>query len=354
MSRRDASPSSRGRSPSRSLRPRSAGADRVDLRPVERAHRAARQPRRGRAARHARHVPERILRDAAAALCRGGLRLSRRRPVADRRDQRQAASACSSTTSRSTCATATLARHERGARSARRRPATRGRVDLAGGPGGPRSARPGSSRSSSARSAAIRYEVEALGPAGPHRRPVDARRQRAGARRRPTIPARAAALRAPLVGEYHAHHDLEAALGHRTRGSGLRMAAAIDHVVDGPDGTGHRCGERAGPGPGHGQHRARARPDADASSSCSPTAGRAMRSMPALRDQVDAALVGGEADRLGRACCRSSATTSTTSGSAPTSRSTATTSCSRRCGSRSSRSCRPRPGPSSARSRPRD
>ena len=37
--------------------------------------------------------------------------------------------------------------------------------------------------------AAIRYEVEALGRAGPHRRAVDPRRQRAGAQSRPTIPA---------------------------------------------------------------------------------------------------------------------------------------------------------------------
>ena len=58
---------------------RSAGPDRVDLRPVERAHRAARQPRRGRAARHPRHVPERVLRDAAAAVRRRRLRLSRSR-----------------------------------------------------------------------------------------------------------------------------------------------------------------------------------------------------------------------------------------------------------------------------------
>jgi alpha,alpha-trehalose phosphorylase len=50
-------------------------------------------------------------------------------------------------------------------------------------------------------------------------------------------PRAAAALRAPLVSEVHGHHDLRAGLVHRTRVSGLRMAAGMDHVVDGPEGT---------------------------------------------------------------------------------------------------------------------
>jgi alpha,alpha-trehalose phosphorylase len=50
-------------------------------------------------------------------------------------------------------------------------------------------------------------------------------------------PRAAAALRAPLQAELHAHHELHAVLVHRTRASGLRMAAGMDHVVDGPDGT---------------------------------------------------------------------------------------------------------------------
>jgi alpha,alpha-trehalose phosphorylase len=48
-------------------------------------------------------------------------------------------------------------------------------------------------------------------------------------------PRAAAALRAPLVGEQHTHNGLRAGLVHRTRESGLRMAAAMDHVVDGPE-----------------------------------------------------------------------------------------------------------------------
>jgi alpha,alpha-trehalose phosphorylase len=50
-------------------------------------------------------------------------------------------------------------------------------------------------------------------------------------------PRAAVALRAPLVGEYHAHHGLEVSLGHRTRASRLRMAAGLNHVFDGPPGT---------------------------------------------------------------------------------------------------------------------
>jgi alpha,alpha-trehalose phosphorylase len=37
-----------------------------------------------------------------------------------------------------------------------------------------------------------------------------------------------------LISEYHTGNNLEASLGHRTKVSDLRMAAAMDHVVDGP------------------------------------------------------------------------------------------------------------------------
>jgi alpha,alpha-trehalose phosphorylase len=50
-------------------------------------------------------------------------------------------------------------------------------------------------------------------------------------------PRAAAALKSPLVGEYHAIHDLKASLGHRTRVSGLGMAAGMDHIIEGPAGT---------------------------------------------------------------------------------------------------------------------
>jgi alpha,alpha-trehalose phosphorylase len=102
-------------------------------------------------------------------------------------------------------------------------------------------------------------------------------------------PRAAAALRAPLIGEYHAHHDLEATLGHRTRASGLRLAVAMDHVVDGPAST---VGE------------SESEPDlARVTISTELDPGQtlrvvkllaygwsSMRSTPALRDQVDAAV----------------------------------------------------------------
>ena len=102
-------------------------------------------------------------------------------------------------------------------------------------------------------------------------------------------PRAAAALRAPLAAEYHAHHDLEVSLGHRTRASGLRLATAMDHIVESPDGT---------------VTDAESEPDlARVTVSTELAAGQTVkvvkllaygwssgRSMPALRDQVDAAL----------------------------------------------------------------
>jgi alpha,alpha-trehalose phosphorylase len=50
-------------------------------------------------------------------------------------------------------------------------------------------------------------------------------------------PRAAAALRAPLIAEMHGYNELRAGLVHRTRASELRVAAGMDHVVDGPDTT---------------------------------------------------------------------------------------------------------------------
>jgi alpha,alpha-trehalose phosphorylase len=50
-------------------------------------------------------------------------------------------------------------------------------------------------------------------------------------------PRAAAALRHPLVSEAHACQDLRGNLVHSTRKSGLRMAAGMDHLVTGPEGT---------------------------------------------------------------------------------------------------------------------
>ena len=50
-------------------------------------------------------------------------------------------------------------------------------------------------------------------------------------------PRAADVLAAPLVAEEQELHDARAVLLHRTRLSGLLMAAGMNHVVDGPDGT---------------------------------------------------------------------------------------------------------------------
>jgi alpha,alpha-trehalose phosphorylase len=50
-------------------------------------------------------------------------------------------------------------------------------------------------------------------------------------------PRAAAALSAPLRSEYFGHYDAGAVLVHATAASGLRVAAAMDHVIDGPAGT---------------------------------------------------------------------------------------------------------------------
>lgn len=50
-------------------------------------------------------------------------------------------------------------------------------------------------------------------------------------------PRAAAALKRPLDCEQHGHHELRAGLVHRTKASGLRMAAGMDHMVEGPEAT---------------------------------------------------------------------------------------------------------------------
>jgi alpha,alpha-trehalose phosphorylase len=50
-------------------------------------------------------------------------------------------------------------------------------------------------------------------------------------------PRAAAALASPLSSEYFADHDTRVMLSHSTRSSGLTLAAAMDHVIDGPPRT---------------------------------------------------------------------------------------------------------------------
>lgn len=132
--------------------------------------------------------------------------------------------------------------------------------------------------------AAVRYEVEAVGaPTGVTiesplvvERPTPDQRGRRGAF-------------APLIAEHHAHYDLEVALGHRTLNSGLRMAAGLDHVVEGPPGT--TAFSESEPNRASVAVRAELLPGETLEVVKLIAYGwSGERSMPALRDQVDAAL----------------------------------------------------------------
>ena len=102
-------------------------------------------------------------------------------------------------------------------------------------------------------------------------------------------PRAAAALRSPLVGEHAGVHAERVSLVHRTRASGLIVAAAMDHLVGGPEGT-EMSAEADG-------DRGRLTVTSDV-----PTDGTlrvikflaygwsGVRSLPALLDQVEAAL----------------------------------------------------------------
>ena len=184
------------------------------------------------------------------------------------------------------------------ARPARRRAAARGRVALAGGARGQGALGPAGvlrpalgGRDPLRGRAARRRDAD--------RRAVRAGRQRGRARPSSADPRAAASCAAPLVSEYHGIHELRAVLVHRTRASGLRMAAAMDHVVDGPEGTVDRERElddlarvTVSAELGHGETLTLIKFLAYGWSS--------QRSMASLRDQVDAALASARAHRVGR------------------------------------------------------
>ena len=138
------------------------------------------------------------------------------------------------------------------------------------------------------------------------------------------------------------------------RASGLRMAAAMNHFIDGTERLAH--------------HDAQSSPDSArvvATDVLEP--GQKLRivklvaygwsherTQPAMRDQVAAALVAARDGRLGRAPRRAARLPRRLLGAPATSSSTATPSCSRRCASRSSRCSRRARAPRARPSRPRD
>jgi alpha,alpha-trehalose phosphorylase len=137
--------------------------------------------------------------------------------------------------------------------------------------------------------AAIHYEVEPY--AGPARIVVQSElvANEPVAEADDDDPRAAAALRNPLVSEAHGHNGLRAGLVHVTRASKLRVSAGMDHVIDGPEGT---------------VTGAEADPDlARVTVSTALEVGQRLtivkllaygwssrRSLPAMRDQTDAAL----------------------------------------------------------------
>jgi alpha,alpha-trehalose phosphorylase len=139
--------------------------------------------------------------------------------------------------------------------------------------------------------AAIRYEV----------RPVDGKPMRLVAQselvaNEPTPghthdPRAAAALEAPLVAEAHEVRDLRVTLVHRTRESHLRMAVAMDHLVDTFDEL--ECGAEAAPDLGRVWLTAELGPEQQLAFTKFLAYGwSSRRSLPSVRDQVDAAVAG--------------------------------------------------------------
>jgi alpha,alpha-trehalose phosphorylase len=83
--------------------------------------------------------------------------------------------------------------------------------------------------------AAVLYEVEPVG--GPARVVVQSELvANEPSTSRQHDPRAAAALEAPLISERFLSRDTRAVLVHRTASSGLRIGAAMDHVVEGPEG----------------------------------------------------------------------------------------------------------------------
>jgi alpha,alpha-trehalose phosphorylase len=102
-------------------------------------------------------------------------------------------------------------------------------------------------------------------------------------------PRAAAALAEPLIAEDNAPHELRVTLVHRTRASGLRMAAAMDHVVEGPEGT--VTSTESGPDLGRLTVSTELRPGEKLRIVKFLAYGwSSQRSLPSLRDQVHLAL----------------------------------------------------------------
>jgi alpha,alpha-trehalose phosphorylase len=138
--------------------------------------------------------------------------------------------------------------------------------------------------------AAISWEVEAVGD--PARIVVQSELVANEPQPEPQSedPRAAAALRAPLVSQFAAARGDRVTLVHRTRASGLLVGAAMDHVVEGPDGAPTESEVEDDMG------RVTVAADLEAGEKLRLAkflayGWSAGRSLPAVRDQVEAALV---------------------------------------------------------------
>ena len=148
--------------------------------------------------------------------------------------------------------------------------------------------------------AAIHYEVEPLDGNAAGGRAVRARRERVAADDEQATPARPPRWRRRWWPQFDGADDLAGGCScTRRRSASLTVGAAMDHVVEGPDGIGTtvECVRR--PGARHAQRHVEPGKPLRLSSS-SPTGGRSERTVPAVRDQVAAGVAGREHTRLGR------------------------------------------------------
>jgi len=136
--------------------------------------------------------------------------------------------------------------------------------------------------------AAILYEVEPLD--GPLRLVVQSELVANEDGRPPQEdPRAAAALESPLLPEHNYDHDVRVVLTHSTKRSQLLMAAGMDHVVEGPDGT--EAASESGPDVGRVTFATELGPDQRLRVIKFIAYGwSSQRSLPAVRDQVVAAL----------------------------------------------------------------
>jgi alpha,alpha-trehalose phosphorylase len=136
--------------------------------------------------------------------------------------------------------------------------------------------------------AAVCFEVEAVGDAAR----VVLQSELIANEELPTgsaDPRAAAALASPLEADLHESFGSQVTMVHTVRRSRLRVAAAMDHVVDGPEGIQHKC--VASPDLGRFTTAARLQPGQVLRLVKFVSYGwSATRSLPAVRDQVDAAL----------------------------------------------------------------